>query len=209
MHALPWHSFPRKPWAASPLGNGLWIRIFFCRFERWTTAVCFSCQTESFVVIAIQTHIAHLVSQHPHNGHISPLLAIYNVASLTPYRCARAALRLQNEQCSCNAASWWRNLRSFNSFSYASSLGGCLCAIAWPVLFCLMSGKLLCVSPATRVTLLPSVPYSCNFQPPMVLHFLIFSKTFSIYAQRHWSETFRSLFCKFCSALIMSWLTHG
>lgn len=92
MHALPWHSFPRKPWAASPLGNGLWIRIFFCRFERWTTAVCFSCQTESFVVIAIQTHIAHLVSQHPHNGHISPLLAIYNVASLTPYRCARLLL---------------------------------------------------------------------------------------------------------------------
>lgn len=55
--------------------------------------------------MAIQTHVALLVSQHHHNGHIAPLLAIYTVAFLPPYQYTRAALRLQSEQCSCNAAS--------------------------------------------------------------------------------------------------------
>lgn len=125
--------------------------------------------------MAIQNLVARLISQHPHNGHIAPLLALYLHWQwgqvLLPYQCARAALRLQGEQCSCNAASQHRKLRNFNSFPCAPSPAGCSCLTAWPVSSCPISCQLLRLSPACQSFLLPSVLYSCNFHPPTVFHF--------------------------------------
>lgn len=90
---------------------------------------------------------------------------VYTVPSLPPYHCARAALRLQSEQCPSNAASQSRNLTPFPVFH--------------PLLvsYCLASPSLSHLLPvALWFTWLPKFPsyplfhFSCNFQPPTVFH---------------------------------------
>lgn len=123
--------------------------------------------------MAIQNHVARLISQHPHNGHIASLLALYLHwrwgQALPPYQCARAALGLQSEQCSCNAASQRRKLRNFNSFPCAPSLVGCSCLVARPVFSCPISCQLLHLSPACQ-----------SFPPTLCSLFLQLSVSYGI-----------------------------
>lgn len=137
--------------------------------------------------MAVQNRVACLISQHPHNGHVAPLLVLYLRwqwgQALPPYQCARAALRLQSEQCSYNAASQCRKLRNFNSFPWAPFLVGCSCRIAWPVLFCPISCRLLCVSP------------SCQSSPAALCSlFLQLSASYSILFFQSFQRFFQSMF---------------
>lgn len=136
--------------------------------------------------MAVQKQVACRISRHPHNSHIAPLLAPGSEAK----RCCLARVpgllwgyRVSNAPVMLLLSAKTRNFRSFPS---APSLAGCLCLIAWLVLFCPISCQLLCVSPAcqsflpTLCSLFLQLSASCG-----VSFSQSFQWFFSIYVQRH------------------------
>lgn len=98
---------------------------------------------------------------------------VYTVASLPPYHCARAALRLQSEQWPSNSQS--RNLIPFPvSFSAHVLLPGQSFSVPSPASY-------FVVHMAARISLLPSVPFFLHLSASYsISSFQSFQRLFSI-----------------------------
>lgn len=143
---------PRKPHATSPLGNGLQIMRFFCKFEHGTIAVVvfmpdFILFSHGYSKPRCSLNFP-ASSQWTHCSSISSLFTLWPHYHLISVPGMLLDCRVSNAPVMLLLSA--ESSEILTPFPALLSLVSGSCLIAWPVLFCPVSCQLLCVSPACQ-----------------------------------------------------------
>lgn len=178
MLVLSWHSCPRKLWATSPLGSGLHIRTFSYRFEHSTIAivVCMPNSIRFSHGYSKTSCLPHfpVSSQQPHCSLLTLAARPSDAAWPGHQVCSEVTEWAVLLSCCCSAQ---RHETLAPSPVLHLWLAACVLLPGWSF-FAPSPASYFVSHPPAKVFLLPSVPYSCNFQPPVVFHSFNLSSDF-------------------------------